>query len=364
MKILHICTDKNIGGAGQWIKNLLDNLDPEKIQSTVLLPKGSALSKRLEAGGVKVVELDIKEKSFDIKAIFTLRREIRRQQPDIVHTHGSFSGRLAGKLAGKKVVITRHWAKLPGETGKPPGKISRLANNYFSDKWIATAKQAEGNLLEIGVPAKKIVCIENGVSPLEKKPEDWIRKKKESLGITACSFGILARLEEVKGHKYILEALKILMEENKDLELTLSIAGRGDLEEALKTQALACELGDRVKFLGFYEKPAEFLSLLDVQINASYTETTCLALLEGFSIGVPAIASTGGGNPDVVKTGENGLLFSVGNPRELAACMKIFMEDKQLRETLSEGAKTCFKKKYTAQRFAQEVVKVYEEVTQ
>ena len=361
MKILHICTDKNIGGAGRWIENLLQALDNTQFTSSVLLPKGAALTPQLKKLGVSVTEIAMRETSFDKKAIAALRREILRQNPDIVHTHGSFSGRIAAKLAGKKIVITRHWANLPQDSGRAKkNPLAGALNNYLSDKWIATAKLAADNLLQSGISARKVVSIPNGVLALEKKSPDWMNAKRRALATNGFVFGILARLEEVKGHKYLLDAAKIL--HDKDLDFTVLIAGSGSLEKSLKSQTKAQGLDNRVKFLGFYEDPAEFLNLLDVQINASYTETTCLAILEGFSLGIPAIASTGGGNPQLIKPTENGLLFTVGNAAELAAHMQEIMEQKTLYETLSQGAATCFMENYTAQVFAQKIGEVYKEV--
>ena len=361
MKILHICTDKNIGGAGRWICNLLESLDDTVFTCSVILPEGAKLTAKLEQMGVSVTEIPMQEASFDRRAILPLRREMLRQHPDIVHTHGSFSGRIAAKLAGKKIVISRHWAELPQNAGRvKKNPLAGALNNYLGDKWIATAELAADHLIQSGISAKKVVSIPNGVVALTKKPPDWVSAERKKVGASGFVFGILARLEEVKGHKYLLDAARILCD--KGLDFTVLIAGSGGLEETLKAQAKAFRLEDRVKFLGFCEDPEIFLNLLDVQVNASYTETTCLALLEGFSIGIPAIASTGGGNPQLIRPRENGLLFTVGDAEELAACMQEMMAQKTLYETCSQGAMACFIENYTAKTFAEGVGSVYREV--
>lgn len=361
MKIMHICTDKNIGGAGRWILNLVGSQAETEMESTVLLPVGAKLTREVKALGVSVIELPMQEKSFDLAAILPMRRVILQQKPDIIHTHGSFSGRIAGKLAGKKIVITRHWAKIPEDSVKSKNSwLARCLNNYLSDKWIATSNQAAENLAQSGIAQRKIVTISNGARALEKKADSWILEKRNALEISGFVFGILARLEEVKGHKYILEAASLLKEKN--LDFTILIAGSGSLEEKLKAQSRDLGLEKHIKFLGFFEAPEEFLNLLDVQINASYTETTCLALLEGFSIGLSAIASTGGGNPDLIQEGENGLLFEVGKPEQLAEKMQKMMGDTSLQKTLAKGAKDCFDKTYTAEQFAGQVANLYKEI--
>ena len=359
MKILHICTDRNIGGAGIWITNLVKCLDKEPFESAVLLPEGAELAPILRQEGIEVTEVPIAEKSLDIKAIFTLSRAISAFDPDIVHTHGSLSGRMAARLRGKKVIVTRHWVSLP-EEAKKRGFATGLAgqaNAKLADMFIATARQAAENLRESGIPAEKIRVIQNGVPPLSRLPESLAKEERERNGAAGFTIGMLARLEPVKGHVYLLEAARILKEKGRDF--TILLAGTGSKEAQLKKTVQALDLEDRVRFLGFCDKPADFLSSIDVQVNASYTETSCLALLEGMSIGLVAIASDGGGNRDVISHGENGLIFPVSDSKALADCIERLMDDNTLRAEMSKKALAIYKEKFTGDMFARQVENLY-----
>ena len=362
MKILHICTDKNIGGAGIWILNLLKHLDKTRYESAVLLPRGAELVPRLKEAGIQAIEAPIAEKSLDIKGLATLRRCISTYAPDIVHTHGSLSGRIAARLSKKPVILTRHWVSLPDGAKKwgLGSKVVVRINEGLADIFIATARQAAENLEQSGIPAGKIRIVLNGAGALEKYPAEKIQAEREKLGARGFTMGMLARLEEVKGHIYMLKAAEILKAEGREFKVLF--AGTGTEEAKLKEKTLTMGLADRVKFLGFCENPEQFLNCIDLQINASHTETTCLAILEGMSIGLPTVASNGGGNPDVIQDGESGLIFPVSDAPALANCIRRLMEDEALRETMGKRAGDVFQEKFTGEAFGARIEAIYQEI--
>jgi len=359
MKILHICTDQNIGGAGRWIQNLLQYADRTQFTFTVLLPVGAQLAPQVAQMGIPVIEAPIAQQSFNWQAIATLRREIAKAKPDIVHTHGSLSGRIAARLTRRKVVMTRHWVDLPGHTAPKGAKANLVGriNAGLADIFIATARVAAESLIRSGVPAQQIEIIPNGVAPIIKRGDDWIAEERARIGATGFVIGMLARLEAVKGHGYMIAAAKRLKAQGR--MLTVLFAGTGSLEAELKAEVQAQGMEKEIKFLGFTEQPGDFLNLLDVQVNASYTETSCLALLEGMSGGIAAVASDGGGNKDVIRDGENGLLFPVGDTEALVTCLKRLMDDPKLRRTCAEHATRIFDQTYTGATFARHVEQVY-----
>jgi hypothetical protein len=109
VKVLNVISDTNIGGAGRVLLNYLKYCDKASFDTAVCLPRGSFLTGPLRDAGAGVYELDISaDKSFAPGDIRKLERLIRTLDPDIVHTHGSLSGRIAGRRCGKTVIFTRH----------------------------------------------------------------------------------------------------------------------------------------------------------------------------------------------------------------------------------------------------------------
>lgn len=104
IKVLNIISDSNIGGAGRCVLNFLKYYDRKKFGIMVVMPKGSLLKPEVEKLGVKVIEVDgIADKSFDINAIGKINRIIKKTNPDIIHTHGTVTGRICARMCGKRL---------------------------------------------------------------------------------------------------------------------------------------------------------------------------------------------------------------------------------------------------------------------
>ena len=108
IRVLNIISDTNIGGAGRVLINYLQYADRAQFDTAVALPRGSLLKAPLEELNTTVYEVDgIADRSYDKEDVKLLRELIGRVDPDIVHTHGALSGRIAARRCGKKVEIGR-----------------------------------------------------------------------------------------------------------------------------------------------------------------------------------------------------------------------------------------------------------------
>ena len=357
-RVLHIISDTNIGGGGRALLNYLQFADREKFELAVVLPEGSALKPRIENLKIPLSEIPaLADKSMDRKAIPLLRKRIRAFQPHIVHTHGALAGRIAARLEGKKAVYTKHCAFPPGKLlSSPPGRLlNGLLDGLLADAVIAVGPSAQEILVASGIPKRRIHQMLNGVAPLPAPPEDC----RSQWGLRPEDFvvGILARVEPYKGHDVLLQAAGLL--EQRGRAVKILIAGDGSEAEELRRQAKSMFSGS-VIFGGFVTRVEEALGAMDVQVNAStISETSSLSLLEGMSIGLPAIASDCGGNPSLIFPGENGFLFENGSAADLAGKLETLMDRPELRARMSRRAKEIFEKKFTGQVYARNVESVY-----
>lgn len=352
-KIIEVSTDTNIGGAGKCLITLLKNFDYEKFEVKVILPPNSLLKPEIEALGTEVIEVSgIADKSLDFKAIKELKRIFKTEKPDLVHTHASMSARIAARKAGAKVVYTRHsvFPQSKKLTTFPGKQINGMINNYYSDSIIAVAEAAKDNLTDTGVSEKKIRVILNGVDGLKPVSEDEKSLIRRRFGVNDGEkvVSIVARLEDIKGHDYFIEAAKMLTDEG--VHAKFFIAGTGSYENHLKEKVKELGLDSTVIFTGFITDVDKLMSITDIQANASYgTEATSLALLEGMSIGVPAVVSDFGGNPGVIKDGENGFVVAKQNSAALKKGLETLLNDKELYEKMSVRSKEIFNTTFTSQ---------------
>lgn len=363
LNIINVTSDKNIGGAGRCILTFLKNYDREKFNVKVVVPKGSALIPYIEQTGTKVIEADgIADMSYSKDGTKSLKQILKQEKPDLVHAHASFSARIAAKMLGIPVIYTRHSVfPNPKNVTHGLGKLKNgIINNLTANKIIAVANAAKDNLTEAGVSEKKITVIKNGVDPVKKYTAEELEQARKFYELTEDNFvfGMIARIEDIKGHDFFLEAAHSL--KGKFPDARYFICGTGSYAQNVKQKIKDLGIEDIVIYLGHVNDVTSVMNVINVNVNASYgTEATSLSLLEGMSLGKPIIASNYGGNPELVENGINGMLFESKNKDELADCMQKIMENKDLYETLCNGAKNLYEEKYTSEIMTKNIEKVY-----
>ena len=367
IRILNIISDTNIGGAGRVILNYLRYADRNKFETLVAIPRGSLLKPLLEEAEVTVYEVDgMADCSYASQDVKALQALIRRVKPDLVHTHGALSGRIAAKRCHVPVVYSRHSAfPVPAKLKYPPGRwVNKLLNEHYADHIIAVSPATRDNLTEGGISPKKITVVMNGVAPVSPISDGEEAALRRSLGLEpdVFTFGILARIEDYKGHLYLVYAAKLLKDRGYS-NFRILVAGTGAFEEEVTRAVTEMGVEDVVQMLGFRSDAAALLNILDVQLNASYgTEATSMALLEGMSLGLPTIASDYGGNPFVITSGQNGLLFPSKDSAALADAMAELMDHPEEVAIMREKALETYQSRFTGEVFARNTEQIYENV--
>jgi glycosyltransferase involved in cell wall biosynthesis len=225
---------------------------------------------------------------------------------------------------------------------------------------ISTADFATDNLVKEGVPRSKIVTIKNGSRCPEGLTESEKTKLCKELNIRsdALIIGSSARLEEVKGQDLILRAAPgIIKSFPRAVFLFLGDGSRRD-----EYMRLSASLGieKNVRFIGYVENPAPYQNLFYVNVNSSRgTETSCLAISECMALGIPTVASSFGGNTEMIKDGECGLIFPTDNHFELQRAVLRLLSDGELHKKLSFGARRRYEDLYSTERMANDYKKLY-----
>ncbi len=368
MKILMVISDTNIGGAGKWILETYRSIDKDRFQVKAVIPTNSKLKELYEEAGLNVIECDgIADKSFSKSGVKGLYRIFRRENPDVVHSHGTMSARVAAKLPCarvKKVIYTRHSVFEPqGFFTTPIGKpVNRLITALTADRITAVCEAAKKNLTDTGVNPKKITVVYNGVDALPTPTPDQTNQAKSKFGVleNETVFSISARLNPVKGHKYLVEAVHNM--KSKD-NVKFFIAGTGSEEAALKKQVADYGLEEKIIFTGFLENVSDLLYATDVLLNCSYgTEACSLAILEANSLGIPCIATDYGGNPELVKNEVNGILYPTNDVSALTDALEKIQQNPSLITTYGNEAKKTYQEGFTIQIMTNNIEKVYEEL--
>lgn len=368
MKIVEAITDTNVGGAGILLITRLRNSEKTNASYHVLLPKGSALRERLrEIEGVTVWELSVKgDRSFCVGAVWRYISLLQYLKPDLVNCHGALSCRIAAMLCRVPCrIYTRHCAYPPKAWQRTfPGKwVLGRAQRALSSYTVAVADAARENLTQMGSDPARIRVIINGVEALPRLSETEKNALRRRLRVPDRAFvvGICARLEPCKDHECFLRAAERLA--RGDSRYYFLIVGDGSRAEALMERCRLSGIGERVRFTGFVDDVSPYFNMMDINVNCSVgTETSSLALSEGMSLGIPAVVSDYGGNPYMVRHGENGLVYPRGDDRALADAIDRLARDPSTYQTLSEGALRRFCEELNASHMTKETEQLYWEL--
>ena len=364
LKLFHVISDTNIGGAGTLLLNYLANADRTNFAITVVLPRGSALTPRIQAMDIPVIETEYgHDRSHDRKATAEFRRIFRAEKPDIVHTHSSFSAKLAAWQEGIRVrIYTRHSVFPPPKklTTFPGRQISGLVNNTLATHIISVAQAAADNLTDTGVDPRKIQVIVNGVEPMSPPSPETRTALRGAMGFGGDHFvvGMSARVGEVKGHRYFLDAAAVLAAEAPMMRFL--IIGTGACEADLRAQAESLGIADRVCFAGFVTNVADYVGSMDLVVNCSFgTEATSLALAEAMSLSRPIVATVYGGNPYMVEDGVNGYLVPIKDAPALAEAILRVRSNPAEYESLCRGAYIRYTERFTAAAMTRQMEELY-----
>lgn len=364
IKVMHVLTDTNIGGAGTLLYNTICCGDTERFDYIVVLPKGSRLIDRFMTLPCRIALVACgQDRSFEVGALAEYVRLIRAQRPDILHTHAALTARIAGRLCRVPVCIQTRHCVFPVTAWQRSAAfrfLFRHGSRLLSDRVVAVADAARDNLVALGMDEGQIEVIINGVLPLRECDDGEVDALREQWGFAETHFvvGMSARLEEYKGQGTVLRAAALCKNAAPDMRFVFM--GDGSQFDRYRELARELDIEDRVIFTGFVEDVAPYYALMNLNVNASFgTETSSLALSEGMSVGVPALASDYGGNPRMIESGVNGFLFPPKDAQALADLLLRLHDDRALLSELSAGARRLYLERFTAPAMAARLEGLY-----
>jgi glycosyltransferase involved in cell wall biosynthesis len=258
---------------------------------------------------------------------------LRKQKIQILHSHmfrASLFASPIGRLCRVPLILeTSHGRELWRKGWiKSHFFIDRFAAR-FVDYVIAVSESTAQYLVEEkGLPRGKIVVMRCAVNlkefdPSRRAPDGL----KRSLGFAEDDpvLVVLARLEPQKGHRVLLEAMPLILQEHPNARLVCVGDGalRAELEELVATKGLT----RHVRFVGRRRDVREWLALADLTVLPSFHEGLPLAVIESLAAGRPVVATAVDGTPEVVLDGKTGLTVPAGDPGRLAEAVNRTLGD-------------------------------------
>ena len=379
VKVLHIITRLIRGGAEH--NTLLSVKGLAELGYDVSLAAGPSDKKEGD------IELDVRQAGIKLRVFHNLVREIsplndlmaffglylfiKKERFDIVHTHVSKAGilgRWAAKLAGVPFIFhTTHGNYFYGY-------FNPLLTCFFiilermtaliTDKMITLTEVEQSQYLEqkIGKPSQ-YTTIHSGIDLNQFNPENIKGNHKDLrrvLGLHEDDFvvGSVGRIAPIKGHEYLIQAAPSIVK--KIPRAKFLIVGDGPMRYEMEALATQLGLDEQVFFLGMREDVPELLSIMDAFVLPSRNEGMGRALVEAMAMGLPCVATSVGGVPEVVTDGETGLLVPAEEPKALAEAITRLAKDAELSKRLAQAAQRRALSAFGAQTMVNQISAVYQ----
>lgn len=321
-RILHLFVTLPVGGAENLLLSILRRLDPQRFSSLVCcIGERGALGEQVMAMGFPMTELHLLNKGgLDRRVVPALVNLIRRERIDLVHSHlyhANFYGRLAARKAGIPAVASIH------NTYTKHKLHRQLANWYLARHTaaiIAGSEEIKQDVVRYDfVPESLIEVIPNSVD-LARSHSSLSReqaRQRLSLPEGVLVLGTVGRLEEQKGHRFLIEALALLRQ--RGMDVCLLLIGDGREAPALKGLSASLGLEQRVMFLGTRSDLGDLFRAMDMFVMPSLWEGLSLAMLSAMAAGLPVVATSVGGVRQVLGDDEYGFTVPPGDATVLAS---------------------------------------------
>ena len=214
-------------------------------------------------------------------------------------------------------------------------RVATAREQRQTDAVVAVSRET-AKRREVFTDMTKVSVIHNGVDLLETIPDRQEARASHGLGNEVVGI-MVAGMDKVKGHEYLLEAIAQLRDAGT--RLTILVAGDGMERANLEAQAARLDLGpDWVRFLGFRSDISALLIASDFLVLPSLRKAGPIAVLEAMAHRRPVIATPVGGVPEIIEHNQQGLLVPVGDVNALADAMARLVNDAPLRRALGDAA--------------------------
>lgn len=396
MNIVRIIARLNVGGPARHVVWLTKELNNHEFQSVLLagnVPEGEQdMSWFADENGVKPIFIEEMSRELspkDIISLWKVFREIKKTNPDIIHTHTAKAGTI-GRLAGffyrlisrkpVKIIHTFHGHIFHSYYGNAKTKIflfiEKTLARFATDKIIVISRrQFEEIHEEFGIGKKEqFEIIPLGID-LDKFADHAAKKNnlRDEIGAKDDEFlvGFVGRLTEIKNVPLLLKVAEMYQNKrDKDSpKLKFIIIGDGNLREELEAEAEKLNLTATVKFSGNRNDADIFYAGLDVVALTSLNEGTPLSLIEAMANGKSVISTSVGGVIDLLgeikdekngyKVCERGIRTESNDAESFFQGLMELLSNNNLRAEISAAGKDFVQENYAKERLFKDIRQLY-----
>ena len=294
-------------------------------------------------------------------------------RPNVLHiNNGGYPGARSARAAACAGKICRIPLILMvvNNMAVPRNRLSRLLDSPIDflvrrsvSIFVTASTHANETLIDVlGLKREQTQVIPNAVETPNISESRLSIRESMACDSSSIVIGVVAVLEERKGHLVLIDAMSIVLNDDPSLvdRLKVWIIGDGPLDFSLKIATRKIGNGETIQFLGYRYDYLNLMSAMDVAVLTSISdEDSPLSTIEAMSLGIPIIVSDFGGLSDQVVNNENGFLFPVGDASALADALVILIKDQELRTSMGQAALSRYQSDYSVNQFISNYLNLY-----
>lgn len=370
MRVLYLHPTLVVGGAEELRLTALKYIDKKKydVRLCCLAEKGE-IGKEIEDLGFIVDVIGTSQRLFDIRSLFSLFSYLKRNEFDLVQTclpASNLYGRLAALLAGVPYIIAEEHSYYERHN-RYFGYLFKMLNKVllrYTHKIISCSDAVKQMVAkEDKLPEDKFSTIHNAID-INKFMVNCSKKEariKLGLDLDAPVIGFIASLVPRKGHIYLLQAMRLVLDFYPELKLL--IVGDGpSLKIKRKLEAFVRQnhLSGSVQFLGTRRDTPLLLKAMDIFVSPAIKEAFGINLIEAMYSEVPCIATNVGGVSEVMQDGNTGILVPPADPNALAKTIKCLLARPELASKYGAAGKKRVLENFTADKYIEKLENLYD----
>ena len=373
MKIAHLIFSEQVAGAERYLLNLLPGLKAEGISCSLICISPAktkyrfvAFCNELEQNGIQTVLLTAHRFNY-----LSLAKQINvyLKENDIKYLHAhlfkaDILAVMVKKMFNKNIFLlsTKHGYQEKYLTSWPvlKGKIVHDRYHFISkyitrciDENVAVSAAMSKLYHDLKLTPKTIKYIHHGIDLPDLRGAGDLAKFR----LAPAQLVIVGRLEQMKGHRYLLDAMPQIIKQMPQTKLL--ILGDGTQSDMLKKQAVELGIIENVVFLGFQQSPGSYITASDVMVLPSLFEPFGLVYIEAFALQIPVVAFDVPAGNEIISKNETGFLVPVFDSSALAEKIIFLLKDPLERKRISDNAYAEYKRHYTKARMLKETAAWY-----
>ncbi len=351
MRILQICSAREIGGGERYLTDLSNALAERGHEIFVALAPNAPLKAELSVVPTENILFSRMRNAFDFSSAFELADFARRNSVEIIHAHLARDyplAALAARKSKKPFVLTRH-VLFP---------LNRLQKSVLKNVRgiIAPSNAIEKSLKKQNLfPPEKITLIHYGIDIARFSPVKRIARD-------TFTVGTIGHLAPIKGHDVFIRAAEIVLRTQPDIRFIIVGEDKsrdGANRREIENLTAKLNLSEKIELVGWTDDVRPYLQTFDLFVSSARAEAFGLVMPEAMLYEIPVIATRSEGANEIIEDGESGILVPNEDHELLARKILDLFADRAKRDFLGENGRKRVEANFSLERMVAKTEEFY-----